>query len=56
MSNINAMFKQQEHLMKAVLAILPHAIFDVDKDGELIVMTGYIPRKNGSLRLSKYID
>lgn len=55
-NQINAMFKKQDNLMRAVLAILPHAIFETDKDGELVVLTGYVPNKSGGLKLSKYID
>jgi hypothetical protein len=48
----NAMFKDFDSLMKAVLAIFPDAILEADGDGEIIVMTGYKEYgKNGRVRI-----
>lgn len=48
----NAAFKDMDNLMRAVLAILPDAIFELDADGEIVVMTGYREYgKNGRVRI-----
>lgn len=48
----NAVFKDMDNLMKAVLALFPDAILQEDADGEITVSTGYKAYgKHGRVRI-----